>query len=77
MREISTEKDGVQASVWQILVHHQLLSLLQADPKELHEVPVQKLGGQQQLVLQLMESLCRILGEPFHCYHLPIRQYTL
>ena len=44
---ICTEKDGVQAPVWQILVHHQLLLLLQADPEELHEVPVQELGGQQ------------------------------
>lgn len=66
-RGAPTEKDGVQAPVWHVLVHDQLLRFLQANPKKLDEVPVLQLGGENELVFQLVETLRRALGEPFHC----------
>ena len=72
-----TEKDGVQAPIWQVLVHDQLLRFLQANPKKLDQVPVCQLGGENELVFQLVEALRGALGEPFYCNGLSILKPSL
>jgi hypothetical protein len=74
---VGTEEGVVQAPVRQVLVHDELLRLLQADPNKLHKVPVRQLGGEDQLVLQLVETLRGALGEPFHRNDLSVLKPTL
>lgn len=72
-----TKKNGVEAPVWHVLVHNQLLVVFEANAYEPHEVLVLKLGNQYQLCFQLFYSLCGAKCEPLHCNFLAVRKDSL
>ena len=76
-KKVGTKQEEVQALVCHVLVNkHPFLSANAASEKA-NKIPVLELGYQQNLVLELVKTLCGCLRECFHCDLHSILEFTL
>ena len=67
-----TENEFIEALVAEKLVDKELLSFLDAEAEQAHQVPVLELCNQDDLILHLGVPLLRDSRQPLHCNFLPI-----
>ena len=72
-----TKDKVVEALVLHVLVHQHPLLSMDAAAQEPDEVHMLQLGDEHDLVLELVQALRRVLGQPLHRHHLPSFQFPL